>query len=232
MSTIPTNYDAALDWCVDHVPIWLANPAEIGLVTEDVTALQGMANQVNQLLMARNQARAAAIGATGAFNEAAKEMRDFASLQVAKVRTFAKGSDTPAVVYEDAQIPAPAKRSPRPAPGTPAPFAIALEQSGTLVVSFKCENPPRVGALTYRVERSLGAQQPFTFLVNAKSRRFEDATVPNGSGDVTYRVTAQSSTKDGAPGYFTVRFGAQNGAEIIRQGAAEGQQGAAKGKAR
>lgn len=231
MSTIPDNYDAALDWCIDHVPIWLANAAEIGLDPVDVGELQAMTSQVNQLMVVRNQARSAAIGATGAFNEAAKTMRDFASLQVTKVRTFAKGSDAPATVYEDAQIPAPAKRSPRPAPGTPAPFAIALEQSGTLIVSFKCENPPRVGALTYRVERSLGPQQPFTFLLNAKARRFEDASVPNGSGDVTYRVTAQTSTKDGPPGYFTVRFGAQNGAEIIRQGAAEGQQGTAKGKA-
>lgn len=109
--------------------------------------------------------------------------------------------------------------------------AVAFSRAAWQRLGMVLLYPPRVGALTYRVERSLGAQQPFTFLVNAKSRRFEDATVPNGSGDVTYRVTAQSSTKDGAPGYFTVRFGAQNGAEIIRQGAAEGQQGTAKGKA-
>ncbi len=35
---------------------------------------------------------------------------------------------------------------------------------------------------------------------------------------ITYVVTAQTSTKDGNPAYFTVRFGAGNQAQIIAQG--------------
>lgn len=225
MSTIPPTNDEAVAWCAAHIPIWIANAEDIGLDPIELGELSAKISEASTRQTARDQAKDAWSGAVGSYNEAADDMRTSAALQVAKIRTFAKGSPTPATVYEDAQIPAPAKRSPRPAPGTPVLFKIDLEQNGSLIVSFKCPNPPRVGALTYRVERSLGAQAPFVFLMNAKERRFEDDTVPNGSGDVTYRVTAQSSTKDGPPGYFTVRFGAQNGAEIISQGTAEGRAG-------
>ena len=221
MTTIPENYDDAVDWVQDRITQWLADPAAIGLEVGDVTQLQAMASQAALNRTARNNAQQAATGAVGVFNESAKTMRDFASLQVARVRTFARASGTPAVVYEDAQIPAPAKPSPRPAPCTPTLFAISLEQSGALTVRFKCPNPPRVSASTYRVERSIGAQAPFVFLVNAKERSFTDATVPPGSVDVTYRITAQTSTKDGPPAYFTVRFAAGNQAEIISQGTVE-----------
>ncbi|MEQ8316330.1 MAG: hypothetical protein RIE77_10675 [Phycisphaerales bacterium] len=222
MSTIPRENDAAVAWCAAHLPIWIDNAASIGLDPAELADLSTLISEANTRLTARDQAKDAASGAVGTFNEAAGTMRELAALQVAKIRTFAKGSDTPAIVYEDAQIPAPADPTPRPAPGTPTLFTITLEQSGALQVDFKCPNPPRVGALTYRVERSIGAQQPFVFLLNAKERSFTDGTVPSGSGDVTYRVTAQSSTKDGAPGYFTVRFGvnqqAEPQAEIVSEG--------------
>ncbi|MEQ9097324.1 MAG: hypothetical protein RIE32_13795 [Phycisphaerales bacterium] len=225
MSTIPRENDAAVAWCATHLPIWTANAAAIGLDPLELAELSTLISEANTRLTARDQAKDAASGAIGSFNEAAGLMRDMAALQVTKIRTFAKASDTPAIVYEDAQIPAPADPSPRPAPGTPVLFTVALDQSGALKVEFKCPNPPRVTALTYRVERSLGAQQPFVFFKNAKERSFTDDTVPSGSGDVTYRVTAQSSTKDGAPGYFTVRLGvnqqAQPQVEIIRQGSSE-----------
>ncbi len=221
MSTIPRENDAAVAWCAAHLPIWIANAEDIGLDPLELAELSTKISEANSRRIARDQARDAASGATGSYNEAADDMRTSAALQVTKVRTFAKGSPTPAVVYEDAQIPAPADRSPRPAPGTPALFKIGLLESGALNVSFKCPNPPRVGALTYRVERSIGSQQPYTFLKNAKERVFEDDTVPQGSGDVTYRVTAQSSTKDGFPGYFTVRFGVNNQPVIVSQGTSE-----------
>lgn len=221
MTTIPRDYDDAVVWVQDHIAQWLADPAAIGLEMSDVTQLQAMASQAALNRTARNNAQAAASGAVGVFNESAKEMRDFAALQVAKVRTFARGSPTPAVVYEEAQIPAPAKRSPRPAPGTPTQFTVQLIQGGALKVAFKCPNPPRTGALTYRVERQLAPQTPFAFLNNAKKRAFTDNAIPPGTSLVVYRVTAQSSTKDGLPGQFMVQFGSNNQATIVSQGVVE-----------
>jgi hypothetical protein len=45
----------------------------------------------------------------------------------------------------------------------------------------------------------------------AGNKRFADATVPAGTAQVTYCVTALRSTVAGAPGQFTVKFGAAPG---------------------
>ena len=58
-------------------------------------------------------------------------------------------------MYQAAGIPAPAYRSPRPAPGTPMGFKVELRQNGDITLSFKCPHHPRTGEAIYRVERRL-----------------------------------------------------------------------------
>lgn len=225
MSTVPRKASEAIAWVKARVPVWTAAAAEIGVDPVQIGELGTLQSAAEDLADEAESMQAAADAKAEQARNAVEAMRSFASGQVVRIRGFARTSADPQAVYVAAQIPAPADRAPTPAPGTPVLFVIGLEQSGALNVSFKCPNPPRVGALTYRVERSLGAQQPFEFLKNAKERSFVDDTVPAGSGDVTYRVTAQSPTKDGAPGYFTVRFGvnnqAQPQAELVDQGTSE-----------
>jgi len=108
--------------------------------------------------------------------------------------------------------------APSPAPGVASDFRVELLQSGALRFTFDCEHPSGVKAVTYKVLRQDGAQGPYNFLLNAKKRVFEDATLPDGVTMATYIVTAQTSTKDGNPSYFTVRFGGGNQAQIIAQG--------------
>lgn len=218
MSTIPESNEQAVAWVVDHLSVWQADPASIGLDPADITSLAALASTASSRLQTRNNARDAAIGATGSFNAGAKEMRDFASLQVQRIRTFARAAGDPSGVYEDAGIPAPADPAPAPAPGTPQAFTVALLQNGAVELKFKCPNPPRTGPLTYRVERqtpSGAGQAPFVFLTNAKERSFVDGSIPPGTAQVVYRVTAQSSTRDGSPGQFGVQFGAGNQAVIV-----------------
>ncbi|MEQ8845818.1 MAG: hypothetical protein RIB58_13290 [Phycisphaerales bacterium] len=225
MSTVPRKNPEAIAWVKARVPVWTAAAANIGVDPAQIGELGALQSTAEDLADEAESMLAAAYAKAEQARNAADAMRSFASGQVVRIRGFARTAADPEAVYVAAQIPAPADRAPSPAPGTPVLFVIGLEQSGALNVSFKCPNPPRVGALTYRVERSLGAQQPFVFLKNAKERLFTDDTVPSGSGDVTYRVTAQSPTKDGAPGYFTVRFGvnnqAQPQAELVAQGASD-----------
>lgn len=214
MSTIPQSNDDALTWVIDHLAQWPADPTVIGLDAASVTELAGLAQTAQQRQQSRNNARDAARGATNSFNSSADAMREFASLQVQRIRTFARGAAEPATVYEDAGIPAPADRSPTPAPGTPEAFRVSLLQNGAIEVTFECPNPPRVTVANYIVERRLGAsggQGPFEFLMSALERRFTDHTIPLGTGQVAYRVTAQTATRSGNPGQFGVQFGAANG---------------------
>ncbi len=210
MSTIPQSNDEALTWVVDHIAQWTADPDSIGLDAASVTELAGLAQTAQTRQQTRNNSRDAARGATNSFNSAADAMREFASLQVQRIRTFARGSAEPATVYEDAGIPAPADRSPTPAPGTPEGFEVSLLQNGAIEVSFDCPNPPRVTVANYIVERRLGAQGAFEFLMSALERRFTDASIPLGTSQVAYRVTAQTATRTGNPGQYAVQFGAAN----------------------
>ena len=221
MSTVPRKYPEAIAWVNTHVPIWTAAAASIGLDPTQPVNLDALATEAAAAKAAYDAAKSESDTLYEAYQAKAKAMRTQATSQVGQIRSFAKGSPNPQTVYTAAQIPAPADRAPLPAPGTPVLFTIGLDQSGALSVKFKCPNPPRVGSLSYIVERSLGAQQPFVYLKTVAERVFDDDTVPNGTGDVTYRVTAQSPTKQGSPGYFTVRFGVNNQPQIVSQGTSE-----------
>ncbi len=217
MSTIPRTNDAALTWCDEHATLWTNNPTELGLDAAEVLALTDLVGQAQARKAAFVAARTAWLGASEAYGSGIEAMVDNAAVLLAKVRAFAKGSAEPALVYQAAGIPAPADRSPRPAPGTPIGFEVDLLQDGDITLSFKCPNPPRTGATIYRVERRLGSGQgsPFVFVENAKERSFTDSGIPEGTGIVTYRVTAETATKNGAPALFAVRFGGNNQATIV-----------------
>lgn len=147
-------------------------------------------------------------------------MRSTTSLRVSNIRTYARGTANPSAVYSLAEIPAPATPTEAPPPATPFGFKVALLEGGSLQFSFKCTNPPRVHGVTYRVERQNAPQLPYEFLVNAKDKHFEDNAFPNSATLITYRVTSQTSTKDGVPTYFTVRYGSNQQATIVSQGPA------------
>lgn len=218
MSTVPTKYPEAIDWVNTHVPIWTAVAADIGLDPLRVGELGTLASEAasarTAYLESLDETRAKAL----AYRTAAKAMRTMASGQVVQIRGFARTSANPASVYEDAQIPEPAKPAPAPAPGTPSGFKVQLLESGNLKFTFDCEHPAKVSGVTYKVLRQVSPQEPYQFLLNAKGRSFEDDSLTGDSRVITYVVTAQTSTKDGNPAYFTVRFGAGNQAQIIAQG--------------
>ncbi len=225
MRTVPRRYPDAIAWVHTHAPIWTAAASSIGLDPTQPANLSALATEAADAKAAYDAAKTRADTLYETYQHKAKLMRTQATSQVGQIRSFAKGSGNPGSVYTAAQIPAPADRTPRPAPGTPALFTVELDQSGALNVKFKCPNPPRVGALSYIIERSIGAQQPFDYLMTVAERSFGDNTVPYGAGDVTYRVTAQSPTKKGPPGYFTVRFGVNNQPRVIGHGTSESKAG-------
>lgn len=217
MSTIPRTNDAALTWCDEHVALWAADPAAVGLDSNEVAALAALVQMVQNRKAEFVAARTAWLGASEAYSSGIDSMLDNASVLLAKVRAFARGSPEPALIYQAAGIPAPADPSPRPAPGTPTGFKVELLQDGDITLSFKCPNPPRTGATVYRVERRLGygQSQPFVFVVNAKERKFTDSGIPEGTAIATYRIIAETATKNGAPALFAVRFGSGNQATIV-----------------
>ncbi len=225
MSTIPPNPDDAILWLADHLDTWGTELGSVGLSELDITEMQAALDAVTAARAQTVALRTASKAATSDYHNKIKAMREATSLRVAKIRTYARGTANPESVYTLAEIPAPATPTETPAPATPSDFRAALEEGGALTFSFKCANPRRVQGVTYRVERQDAAQTPFVFLLNAKEKSFTDSSFPSTSSLITYRVTAQTSTKDGTATYFTVRYGAGNQAgggqaTIVSQGPA------------
>ena len=219
MTTIPPRPDDALDWVAARITKWSADPTAVGLSAEDLAALQLDLDAANAAQAAKVATKAASLSATASFKDKYMTRRDRAGVQVATIRAFARSSADPQSVYSLADIPAPATPGESPAPAQPRDFRVTLLQNGALSFTFKCPNPVGATGVTYKVERQDASQAPFTFLVNAKDKRFEDTTFPNTSALIFYRVTAQTATKDGLPAEFTVRYGAGNQqASIVTQG--------------
>ena len=214
MTTVPPQYQDAINWVAQRITEWSASPEAIGLDEPTTTAIATQLAIAEGAQSAAFSSRQASKDATGVYYDQGDQLLDLARQAVATIRAFAKSSEDPQTVYSAASIPAPATPGPTPAPGRPFNFRTELLFGGLLRFTFDCDNPSRVQGVTYKVERQDEPQGAFTFLTNAKSREFTDETIPSGSSQVTYRVTAQTSTKDGLANGFTVRFGANNQAVV------------------
>lgn len=225
MSTIPIKYAQAIAWMKTRVPIWSNAGTAIGVDPVQIAELGTQLSAVEDALAEYNAALADAEAKGEIFRNAFRAARKDASGQVSRIRGFARTAPDPAAIYAAAQIPEPAKRSPSPAPGMPEAFRVALDLSGDLRFTFRCDNPPRAKGVTYVVRRQNEPQGPFEFLTLAKDREFVDSTFPNTSTLISYMVTAQTATRTGPNATLAVRYGSPNqpgvgGATIVSQGPA------------
>lgn len=219
MSTIPESYPAAITWTTNHLANWPNDPATIGLDAARILQLTQLKDEAAAAMAHALQLDDQKKVAFEAYHTKAKAMRDYASQSVGMIRSFARASDNPEAVYQAALIPAPADPAPAPPPGVPFKFETRLIQGGALEVAFECDNEG-VGSVNYEVRRRDGGGQsaPFTFILNAGERKFVDDTIPNGTGQVTYKIVGFRTQSRGEPAYFTVAFGAGNSAEVVQTG--------------
>lgn len=205
--TIPDRFAPAIQWCSQRIEKWQENRALLGLTEAGV-------DELDQQTQSARHARANYLRAKRQLRDASKTyrtsvgtMRATASALLATIRATAKRSDEPTSVYVAASVPPPARRGPSPTPATPRDFEVELLGDGSLRVRFECPHPPGVRAVTYVVERMLDMTGEWRIIQTAKGRAFTDDGIPAGSRSVLYRVTAQTSTRDGEPAMRIVRFG-------------------------
>lgn len=212
--TIPLPYRKAIYWCQSRAPKWLANRAVLQLTEEEAQQMQALTDAAAQSAMELLHARDRYRSAVADCRQKTSAMREHAGGLISRIRSVARTSDTPQAIYSAGGLVAPGRRSPLPAPGTPTSFRVALEApTGRLRVRFDCQHPRGVRGVTYRIDRAVfdGARQsdfaPFTI---AKERAFTDTRIPTGAVVVIYRVTAQTSTKDGAVAVHMVRLAGED----------------------
>jgi hypothetical protein len=200
-----------VNWIKPRGPKWKLNATGLGLSTVQGTQIDAASANVFNAYEARLQAEQDFRAAVATLEEAINEARTLTGECMRTIDAFATVSADPTAVYNLAEFPAPQPPKPAPAPGVPSDLRVSLSQTGTLELTWKCENPG-AGGVVYEIKRSIGSDQgPFTYLSIVGKRKFEDTTVPAGSSSVFYQVTGVRSTQRGSPAVFLVRFGTGGG---------------------
>lgn len=231
MSTTPETRRGKLAFYEAHLQAWADHAAAIGLSAEQVAGLESRIETARSALLASEVARDAARAATLTFHETADDLAGFGSGLIGFIRGTAEtasGGDDPTgdQIYALAQIPPRRRPGPTPAPGRPYAPEVGLLATGALELTWQCDNPRGIGGTMYEIHRSLAAPggggpgggtgggtggtvpgRAFEFLGIAGTRRYEDATLPAGTGSAVYRITAVRSTRRGYPADFIVNLG-------------------------
>jgi hypothetical protein len=212
MSVLPKKPLERIQFLENHLATWSTNATAIGSSAAEITALTTKVSAARAGFDDQQLARDAAQTATLNYQLLVRTMRDAASDLIKKVKS--KAATDGDNVYVLAAIPAPATPSPVGPPGTPSNFTVELAQNGAITLKWKCVNPVGAAGTIYQVSRRIGASGEFGFVGASGRKKFVDATLPAGSGPVTYQITAQRSTSSGEPAQFTVSFGVGGGGEM------------------
>jgi hypothetical protein len=208
MSTnMPSRDIEALQWLEARISEWNLNFASIGLTSASVLDLaQDLAN-TRTAFTSIATAKAAAKDATADFHNQGKAMRTKASAMIATVKGFAQSSQTPQAVYDAASISPRNPPSPTPAPATPHNLRAQIGAAGS--VDIEWDGTGATGTV-YEVYRRLPTETNFDLLavVDAKSKAFNDATLPVGTTFSTYQVRAvRAETQSPMSTQFNIQFG-------------------------
>jgi hypothetical protein len=103
--------------------------------------------------------------------------------------------------------------SPAPPPGSPYKFDVSLSPDGSVVLKWKCDNPPGTSGTLYQVWRQVGTGE-LDYAGGAGEKKFTDTKIPAGAAIVTYVIQAVRSTSIGIPATFVVKFGTNSTGEL------------------
>jgi hypothetical protein len=210
MRTVPEDQTGQLQFYSGHVPVWIANAAQIGLSPILLTDLD---TKTSAAVAARDdmlEQRRILAASTARFHTALDAMNAQGGAVLAAIRGFARTSNNPEV-YNIAQIPGPKPREPVAAPGQPYAPSVKLQVGGSLQLKWKCNNPADGPGVRYEIHRQDGTG-PMTLLTTTGRRYYTDVTIPAGSANVTYTIVPVRSDKQGQAAQFAVQFGTTGGA--------------------
>lgn len=214
MAVLPETKLEQIQFCESHNPVWAANAAAIGLTAAQVTGLTTLTTAARASYSASQAARQASKGATTTFHNNTRSMRDVAADLIAVIKAYAESKNDPNI-YGLAQIPPPSPPTPAVPPSQPTAFAVTIEPTGALTLSWESENSAASTGGFFSVQRRLGSGGNYQTIggtpgVGGGGRRtsFTDDTLPAGTPTVSYIVTPGRGTLVGTPSdAINVTFG-------------------------
>lgn len=207
MGVLPNGKLETIQFCENHIPVWLsAPPASIGLTEARVNALKTKTETARNSYTSAESTRQTARAATVTYNSDARLMREDVADVIRQIKAYAEAQAVPDTVYAAAEIPVPLPPAPQPAPGIPTNFTIGLELSGAITLRWKCTNATPSSGTFFNISRTIGAAT--TSIATVGMKKFTDSTLPRGTSSVTYQVTPVRSDVSFPPSAgITVQFG-------------------------
>lgn len=188
-SNIPQGRLDQIQWFEDRIALWTTAPAAIGLTSAMVLDFSTQITDARDSFTITQTTRAISKNSTQDYYTKSDTMRSAGGDLVNTIKSFAEatGDET---VYTLANISPPKDtRTPAPPPAQPFDVRTALNNDGSVEITFKGTGP--VGTL-YSVYAKPFGSATFTFLgqTDAESKSFTDSTITPGTQSVTYMVQA------------------------------------------
>lgn len=212
MGLLPATLAGKVQFYKARLAAWAAHSVAIGSSGAEIAALTTLVNDADAALTDQTTKKADAESATNTLHNKVDGMQAAGALVIKKIRTAAVADPT---VYDLAMIPPPATPSPAPAPGLPYKFVATLSQDGSLMLTWKCNNPSGVAAPVYQVLRSEDDGATWMFIGATGPKELVDDKLPTGLAKVTYQVYGIRSTVAGPVAEFTVKFGKGSGGATV-----------------
>lgn len=183
---VPNTQQAAIDFYNTRLVPWATHFAAIGILAPQVAEMDTLVTDAQDKLAAALAARQAAKDATLDLAFAMEAMRAFGGELIKTIRTHAEitGDNQ---VYVLSEIPPVAPPTPAGPPVQPTELAARILLPFGLGLSWK--GSIAQGAF-FGVWRRLDGEAGYTLIGNAKTKNYDDQTLPAGTASVDYYITA------------------------------------------
>jgi hypothetical protein len=205
MATVPSTIVGKIEFFEEHLPVWAANAAAIGVDLAQIADLTARTASARASYESANATRTVARSATVTQRDDVNFMYDLGADLIKVIRAFAEATDDPSV-YPTALIPPPSPGAPLGPPQTPKDLAGSLNSAGQIELDW---DGTREGGTSFRIERSINSSGgPWTLIGTSEERSFIDTQVPTALENISYRVTAVRAGGASIPtNPFTILFG-------------------------
>lgn len=204
--TVPETREAMIQFFTTVRGPWEANAAQLNFTPGDLAEFTALLEETleaqDRAFAARNAARAAMF--TLNLRAEALHRKGAALISVVRATAARTGDDS---VYAAGSVPLPAARPPRPAPRPPHNVRASMDASGATILTWDAST---AGGVSFTVARQLAGEAEPRLIGSTGDKRFIDRTVPLGTPQARYLVTARRGRKESwMAGSTSIQYGAR-----------------------
>jgi hypothetical protein len=205
MARLPRTHAERIQFYQSHLAPWQESREVLGLTPAQMQALTERVARAKEMFAALQAQRSALLSAGIAFRAALADLNATGGAAMNTIHARAKSAKDP-LLYTLAHLPIPQPAAPQPAPRKPYQQATHRTQHGQQMLRWQCKSPRRGEGTLYEIQRRLDGG-PDQWLAVVGKRQFTDDTIPPGTAELTYTITAVRCGKRGLSAAFPLNLG-------------------------